>query len=87
MTLVPYASAVGSFTHRSVEEGDMCLKKIEGEGAKNPYLGFPFWVSPQGFKTRILGRSFHPLISNVSFPSPIDVGSHKASLDIKSSNS
>ena len=29
-----------------------------------------------GFITRLLGRGFHTLKKNVSFPSPTDVGSH-----------
>ena len=29
-----------------------------------------------GSKTRLLGRGFHTLMRNVSFPSPADVGSH-----------
>ena len=31
---------------------------------------------PARFKMRLLGRGFHTLIKNVSFPSPTDVGSH-----------
>ena len=31
---------------------------------------------PHGFKTCLLGRGFHTLIRNVSFPSPTDLGSH-----------
>ena len=31
---------------------------------------------PHGSKTYLLGRCFHTLIRNVSFPSPTDVGSH-----------
>ena len=40
-------------------------------------LGFPFRASPQDFKTHLLGRGFHTSIRNVSFPPPINVGSHK----------
>ena len=29
-----------------------------------------------GFKTCLLGRGFHTLIRNISFPSPTNVGSH-----------
>ena len=35
-----------------------------------------FGLSLKVFKTRMLGRGFHSLIKNVSFPSPINVGSH-----------
>ena len=42
-----------------------------------PLWAFPLRDSPQGFKTRRLGRGFHTLIRNVLFPSPIDVGSHR----------
>ena len=34
-----------------------------------------FWAFPQSFKTHLLGRSFHSLISNVSFSSPTDMKS------------
>ena len=34
------------------------------------------WASPQGFKTRLVGRDFHTLIRNVLFLSPTNVGSH-----------
>ena len=33
--------------------------------------------SHTSFKTRLLERGFHALISNASFPSPTDVGSYK----------
>ena len=36
----------------------------------------PSMTSPQGCKTCLLGRDFHTLIRNVSFPSSTDVGSH-----------
>ena len=39
-------------------------------------LGFLFWASFQGFKTRLLERGFYTLIRNALFPSPIDVRSH-----------
>ena len=44
----------------------------------------PLWPiayhrQPHSFKTRLLGRGFHTLIRNVSFPSPTDVGSHNPS--------
>ena len=35
-----------------------------------------FYRQSQGFKARMLGRGFHTLIRNVSFPSPTDVESH-----------
>ena len=43
----------------------------------------PFWLvtyrhQPHGFKTYLLVRGFHILISNASFPSPIDVRSHNS---------
>ena len=41
---------------------------------------FSFRASPQGFKTRLLGRRFHTLIKNVSFPFPTNVGSHNPPL-------
>ena len=34
---------------------------------------------PHDFKTYQLGRGFHTLVRNVSFPSPTDVGSHNPS--------
>ena len=37
---------------------------------------FPFGLPLKVFKTRLLGRGFRTLIKTVSFPSPIDVGSH-----------
>ena len=37
---------------------------------------FPFGLLLKIFKMYLLGRGFHTLIKNVSFPSPIDVGSH-----------
>ena len=40
------------------------------------YLSFPSWVSPQGFKTRLLGEGFHTLIKGVLFSSPTNVGHH-----------
>ena len=39
-------------------------------------LGFPFQAPLKVFKTRLLGRGFHTLIKNDSFPSPTDMGSH-----------
>ena len=39
------------------------------------FWGFPFRAFSQGFTTRLLGRGFHTLIRNASFPSPTDVGS------------
>ena len=39
-------------------------------------LGFPFWVSPQGFENALLGRGFHALVKNTSFSSPTNVRSH-----------
>ena len=35
-----------------------------------------YHCQPHGFKMRLRGRDFHPLIRNVLFPSPTDVGSH-----------
>ena len=40
----------------------------------------PLWAFPHGFKTRLLGRGFHTLIRNVSFPSPTEVGSHNGAM-------
>ena len=37
---------------------------------------FPFGLPLKVFKTCLLGRGFHTLIKNASFPSPTDVGSH-----------
>ena len=37
---------------------------------------FPFGLPLKVFKTCLLGRSFHTLIKNFSFSSPINVGSH-----------
>ena len=42
-------------------------------------------VSLTIFKTRLLGRGFHTLIRNVSFPSPTKVGSHNPPLGDPSS--
>ena len=39
-------------------------------------FGLFLMSSSQSFKTCMLGRGFHTLIRNVSFPSPTDVGSH-----------
>ena len=36
-------------------------------------LSFPFRVSPQGFKTRLLGEGFHTLINGGLFSSPTNV--------------
>ena len=33
-----------------------------------------FQASPQGFKTRLLGKDFHAFIKSVSFSSPTNVG-------------
>ena len=33
-------------------------------------------LSPQGFKTCLIGRGFHTLIRNASFSSPTNMGSH-----------
>ena len=42
----------------------------------HPLRGSAFGFSLQGFKTSLLGRSFHTLINDVLFFSPTDVGSH-----------
>ena len=67
-------SSASSLAHRSVSSsGTIC---------NNPSpplfsLNFSFRASPQGFKTRLLGRGFHTLIKNVLFSSSTDVGSHR----------
>ena len=37
---------------------------------------FPFGIPLKVFKMHILGRGFHTLMKNVSFPPPTDMGSH-----------
>ena len=62
--------------HRSVSGFDTIFNRPNLPLADVVLFGFPFRYSPQGFKTRLLGRGFHTLINNASFSSPTDVGSH-----------
>ena len=50
------------------------IRGVEAHGGKQG-RGFSL-ASPQGFKTRLVGRGFHILIRNALFLSPTDMGSH-----------
>ena len=65
-----------SLAHCSVSGSDTICNSRNLPLTDIVFFGFPFRTSPQGFKTRLLGRGFHTLIKNVLFFSPTDVGSH-----------
>ena len=68
----PLQSLVSSLAHRPVSGSDTICNNPSPPLANIVF----FRLSLKAFKTCMLGRSFHTLIKNTSFPSQTDVGSH-----------
>ena len=64
-------------THRLLSAFDtICNTSSSSLTIYCPLWPITYRRKPYSFKTCLLGRSFHTLLRNVSFPSPTDVGSH-----------
>ena len=69
LTIHPLGDPTSSLAHRPVSGSDIICN------IPNPPLAdiVPFELSLNVFKMHLLGRGFHTLMRNVSFPSPTDV--------------
>ena len=77
LTIHPLPGPAFSLRHRLVSGSDtICNHPSPSLADIVRFDSLRIAISLTIFKTRMLGRGFHILIRNVSFPSPIDVGSH-----------
>ena len=72
LTVHPFQDPTSSLAHRPVSGSDTIHNSPSPPLANIVLFGLPLKV----FKTRLLGRGFHTLIKNASFPFSTEVGSH-----------
>jgi len=76
-----YMNLTGFIVHQG-HNVSLHINLKQGYNSPGPLLAkyCPLWTSPQGFKTRLIGKGFHTLIKGVSCSSPTNVEYHPGKL-------